>query len=198
MNQWDERYSANPDAYGLAPNDFLKEHFKNFSHGDTVLSLGEGEGRNSLFLAQNKMNMIAIDYSKVGLEHLNQSAERFGLNIKTICADITNYDFTSLNFDHLISIWCHLPSSERKKVHKQLAQKLKKGGIVLIEAYNPDQLNYNTGGPKDKDLLLTIDDIKADFNNFEIIVLENKVRDVFEGKFHHGKSSVVQALLRKI
>ncbi len=47
---WDKRYAGETYAYGTQPNDFLRDNAQSLPVGDT-LCLGEGEGRNAVFLA---------------------------------------------------------------------------------------------------------------------------------------------------
>ena len=59
-NMWDERYSAPGYAYGTEPNDFLAQVAPGLQKG-TALCLGEGEGRNALYLAQQGFQVTAVD-----------------------------------------------------------------------------------------------------------------------------------------
>lgn len=200
MNFWDERFKEFPHAYGVEVNDFLKDHINLFDHPrGTILSLGEGQGRNALFLASNGYDVIALDYSQIALEQLKINANQLNLKLGTVHADLTLFNLEELKqVSHIYSIWCHLPSLIRKKVHQSIEKMLPQGGIYLIESYTKEQLNYNTGGPKDLDLLLTKQELLNDFSMMEVVSCEEKIRTIKEGTFHQGESAVLQAIFKKI
>jgi SAM-dependent methyltransferase len=199
MNFWDERFKEFPQAYGTDVNDFLKDHLDLFDHPKgKVLSLGEGQGRNALFLASKGYDVIALDYSQIALEQLIINANQLNLKLETVLADLTLFNLEELKqVTHIYSIWCHLPSVIRKKVHQSIEKMLPQGGIYLIESYTKEQLKYNTGGPKDLDLLLSKQELLNDFRAMEVISCEEKIRTIKEGTFHQGESAVLQAILKK-
>ncbi|HAA59231.1 MAG TPA: SAM-dependent methyltransferase, partial [Myxococcales bacterium] len=55
---WDEKYNDEEYVYGTEPNDFLKEHVEQLPKG-RVLCLADGEGRNSVFLAEQGFDVTA-------------------------------------------------------------------------------------------------------------------------------------------
>jgi hypothetical protein len=88
--------------------------------------------------------------------------------------------------------------SLRVTVHRNCVQALKRGGIIILEAYTPQQLSKGTGGPRERDLLMTAEDLSHDFQGTDVIRLDEKERDVYEGLYHTGHSSVVQLIAKKI
>ncbi|MFO0942671.1 MAG: hypothetical protein U0930_18190 [Pirellulales bacterium] len=68
----------------------------------------------------------------------------------------------------------------------------------MLEAYSESQLNRNTGGPRDADLLMTVAKIEQELPNLEPLLLRETEREVFEGKHHTGLASVVQFIGRKM
>jgi hypothetical protein len=118
--------------------------------------------------------------------------------VNTIVADLNNYKIAENFWDGIISIWCHLPSQLRSKVHSQCVAGLKKDGLFILEAYNPLQLEYKTGGPSNLDLLMTIQSLKEELHGLKFSILNETLREIHEGPGHNGMSAVVQALARKI
>lgn len=79
---------------------------------------------------------------------------------------------------------------------------MRSGGVVIFEAFSKKHLAYNTknpkvGGPKDLDSLFSVEEIKADFPNYEIMELNEKEITLDEGFYHNGKGSVIRFLGRK-
>jgi hypothetical protein len=187
---WDERYAGDEFAYGTEPNDFLMEHSGMLS--GPVLSLAEGEGRNAVFLASLGLQVLGVDGSAVGLAKAQKLAALKGVSIQTATVDLTTYTPPADSFGAVVSISAHLPSQVRKRLHRLVAQSIKPGGVIILEGYSQAQINRNTGGPKDTDMLLNYSDIENEFPNFEVLLSREVEREVIEGSFHTGLASVVQ------
>ena len=193
---WDKRYSGETFAYGTEPNDFLREQANQLPVGDT-LSLGEGEGRNAVFLAGLGHKVSALDASKVGLAKAQAFAARQGVEIETIHADLATYELEANRWDVIVSVFCHLPEGLRKKVHGQIFQSLRPGGYLILEAYTPQQLEYKTGGPPNAAMMMDIGTLRDELNGLEFEVAQEVVRDIREGAFHDGRGATVQLIARK-
>ena len=194
QNPWDERYSASDYFYGKEPNDFLRKQIKRLPAGGQVLCLAEGEGRNAVYLAREGFQVAAVDGSRVGLKKLEALAKEAGVSVKTVCADLAEFEIQPGSWDAIIAIWCHLPSTLRRKAHAASVQGLRKGGAFLLEAYRPEQLKYGTGGPKDPDFLMNLEILRPELTGLRLEVEIEKDREIHEGKGHQGPSSVVQVM----
>ncbi len=194
---WDKRYNTSEYVYGTEPNDFLKENTKYFKDG-TILSLGEGEGRNAAFLAQTGREVIAVDLSKVGLKKAQALANQRGVSITTEIADLSEYDPGDNLYSGIISIYCHLPSKVRTDLHKRCISALKQGGIFLLEGFIPDQIGRGTGGPQDPDMMHSRKELLETFSDLEILYAAETERVIKEGPYHNGRASIVQFIARKI
>jgi SAM-dependent methyltransferase len=194
---WNERYGNTDFAYGLEPNDFLVFASQHLPRNSKILTIGEGEGRNALFLAKAGHDVIAVDQSDVGMTKAKKIAQQAGLNVETIAADLTDFDIGKNQYDVIISIFCHLPSVLRKTVQLRIRGGLRQGGLFITEAYSPEQLQNNTGGPKDLDMLVSLDELTHDFEDFELLHSNTGPREVNEGEFHHGKAIVTQYIGKK-
>ena len=194
---WDQRYSGQELAYGNAPNAFLESMAGRLPRAGHALDIGAGEGRNALFLASRGLNVLAIDQSAVGMQKAQQLARARQLSLQTQAVDLQDFDAEPHSFDVITSIFVHLPAALRGRVHSSVAAWLKPGGAFLLEAYAPDQLQRNTGGPKDPSLLAPLDAILNELRALEIEHQAALVRDVTEGQFHTGEASVVQVVARK-
>jgi SAM-dependent methyltransferase len=192
---WNERYASEGYIYGTQPNSFLAENAKLLI--SPVLSLGEGEGRNAVFLASLGLDVLGVDGSEVGLAKAGALAMSKGVVIRTEAADLAIYEPTENFYGSVISIFCHLPSVIRQRLYPLVERSLKPGGIFLLEAYTKEQLVRNTGGPKDPDLLMSRLDLEGEFPNYDVILSQEIEREVNEGEYHTGLASVVQFIVRK-
>ena len=192
---WNQRYAVDEYVYGTEPNAFLAEHAETLI--GPVLSLAEGEGRNAVFLASRGLQVHGVDGSEVGLAKAQALARLRSFAIQTEVADLGVFEPKANFYGSVISISAHLPGAIRKKLYPQVERSLKRGGIILLEAYSEEQLLRDTGGPKDPDMLMTRAKIESEFPNFEPILLREIEREVCEGMYHTGIASVVQFIGRK-
>lgn len=194
---WNARYSRPGFVYGTEPNDFLVSEASRIPPG-RVLSLGEGEGRNAAYLAGLGYEVLAVDSSRVGLAKARRLAEERGVRIRTVAGDLSNFELEPRAWEGIISIFCHLPPPARQRVHRQVVRALRPGGVFILEAYTPRQLDYGTGGPPTTDLLLSLDDLRPELAGLELLVAREIEREVLEGSHHTGRGHVVQVVARAI
>jgi 2-polyprenyl-3-methyl-5-hydroxy-6-metoxy-1,4-benzoquinol methylase len=194
---WNERYASEHLVYGESPNDYLVGIADRLPTTGKALDIGAGEGRNALFLASHGLEVLAIDQSDVGMQKAMRIAHERGLELRTQVVDLQDFDVDENSFDVISSIFVHLPSALRAKVHRDVGKWLKPGGFFVLEAYAPDQIERETGGPKDPALLAPLDHILRELNDLDIEYQASLIRNVTEGHFHTGEASVVQVLVRK-
>lgn len=192
---WDERYAEPAYAYGDAPNDFLRER-AHLLEGP-VLCLAEGQGRNAVFLAKRGLDVTAVDQSKVGLACANSLAEAAGVTIRTVVADLGDFDLGQERWGAIVSIFAHVPAHVRKAVHAQVAQALRPGGVFLLEAYRPEQLGMGTGGPQNPALMMTLPELRTELEGLRFDDAAEVEREIHEGVYHNGLSRTIQLLARK-
>lgn len=197
-SEWDERFAQDAYVYGTEPNDFLRECAEKLpSPPARVLSLAEGEGRNAVYLAGLGYEVTGVDASVVGLSKAHRLAEDRGVSIETVQAKLEDYRIAPEAWDVIVCIFCHLPPALRRQVHGEIVSGLRPGGMVVLEAYTPDQLRHRTGGPSRPELLFTADMLREDFSGLDFLHLQELERDVTEGLLHRGMAAVVQMLARK-
>lgn len=193
---WDQRYNIDEYVYGKEPNDFLRQSIKHIPQGD-LLCLAEGEGRNAVFLAQHGGNVTAVDASAIGLAKAHRLAVERGVSLTTQIADLAQFQLDEDRWDGIISIFAHLPPPVRRALHKQVVQSLRPGGIFLLEAYTPQQLLHNTGGPPNAELLMDLASLQQELQGLRFLHAQECVRDIHEGLFHNGLSAVVQIIAQR-
>jgi SAM-dependent methyltransferase len=195
-HRWDERYSKTGFAFGTQPNDFLASVARQIPAG-AVLTLGEGEGRNAVFLAGLGYEVTAIDQSEVGLAKARSLAEEKGVRVHTQQADLREYVIQPGAWAGIVSIFCHLPPSIRVPLHAAVVRGLRPGGIFILESYTPRQCGRGTGGPSSPELMLTVDLLTIELAGLEFLHAQELERKVCEGAYHTGLASVVQLLARR-
>lgn len=193
---WDERYQSEDFVYGTEPNDFLRSQIDHLPAG-RILCLAEGEGRNAVFLAQRGFTVTAVDQSAVGLAKAERLAAQRGVRIETVVADLTDFHIDPEAWDGIVSIFAHTPPPVRRHIHREVVGGLKPGGVFVLEAYRPEQLRYNTGGPPVAEMMMDLSGLSAELAGLDFEHAEETVREVQEGPLHHGQGAVVQIRARK-
>ena len=196
---WNERYAEAEFAYGKKPNEFLVAECHRIKPG-RVLCLAEGEGRNASFLASKGYVVTAVDQSEQGLKKTKELARETGVEITTIEADLENFEITPSSWDAIISISAHLPPSIRKKIHRQVVDGLKPGGIFILEAYTKKHLDMpGIGGPpaNQKEMFMSLSELETELAGLDFDTARETERNFNEGKYHQGLSAVVQVIAER-
>ncbi len=192
---WEQRYSEKGWAYGTEPNVFLTTQSARLKPGMKALVAGDGEGRNGVWLAQQGLDVLSVDYSAAGLRKARELAIANGTRIKTECADLTQWQWPVAAFDVVVSIYLHFPAEVRTAMHRAMVQALKPGGMLILEAFNKNQLQHQSGGPPVAAMLYTSDELRADFSGTQIEILEDTIAQLNEGRYHVGPGAVLRLVL---
>lgn len=200
-DRWDERYRTDEYAYGEEPNNYLKEQLEKLPLG-TILFPAEGEGRNAVFAARLGWTVSAFDISTEGKRKALQLAEAHKVTIDYQVGELQALQYAVGQFDVIALIYAHFPADIKSLYHKTLNHYLHKGGYIIFEAFSKKHLDYiaqneKVGGPKDIAMLFSMDEIKSDFANYDIIELTETEIELKEGSFHNGTGSVIRFVGRK-
>ena len=199
--RWNDRYSNEEFAYGEEPNNYLKEQIEKLNPG-TILFPAEGEGRNAIYAAKLGWKVAAFDISEEGKNKALKLAEANDVSIDYQVGELESLNYQTEQFDAIALIYAHFPAEIKSSIHRTLETYLRKDGIIIFEAFSKKHLEYlaindKVGGPKDIESLFSIEEIHADFPNYEIIELVEKEIELNEGLFHNGKGSVIRFVGRK-
>ena len=198
MTFWDQAFDTPHFKYGTAPNAFVRAQAHRLRPAARVLVPGDGEGRNGVWLAAQGHAVLSVDASGVGLRKAQQWAAEQGVALQTELADLTSWQPAPGAFDGVVLTFVHLPSALRRDVHQRLVRALRPGGWLILEAFTPEQLRYASGGPKDADMLYTLDDLRPDFAGLhEHLAWAGEVW-LDEGPGHQGPAQVVRYLAQAL
>lgn len=199
---WNEKYSAEHYIFGTKPNDFLAQNFNVFPEGN-ILCLAEGEGRNAVFLAKQGYTVTAVDASLAGLDKARMLAAENNVTVEFIHDDMEKYDLGNEKWDGIVSIFFHIPGNIRRELHRKVVVGLKNGGVMLLEAYTPEQQKHGTGGPPTADstmaadLMMTAELLTQELEGLQFSHILELEREVVEGTDHSGTAAVVQVIASK-
>ena len=194
---WDERYASGGFAFGAEPNRYLEAQAARLRPGMRALAIGDGEGRNGIWLAEHRLLVTSVDWSATGLAKASALANARGVSIRTVVADLVRWDWPAGAFDLVAWIFVHLPPEDRAVVAARAVEALAPGGLLVLEGFTPAQEGRRSGGPRDPALLWSAALVREHFAGLELLeCLEGTVL-LDEGPKHQGHAEVVRALLRK-
>jgi len=207
MNQesiWGDRYRDAGEAYlfGTAPNRFLAHRAALLANGRTALSVGDGEGRNSVWLAEQGLDVTAVEISAIGIEKARRLALGRQVDVRFMQADMLAPDWPPPEmrnaFDWVIGIFIQFVGpAERAQQFSVLKSLVRPGGRILLHGYTPRQIEYKTGGPSAVENLYTEAMLRAAFADWEIEELVAYEDDISEGSGHRGRSALIGLVARK-
>jgi SAM-dependent methyltransferase len=194
---WDERYSGGGFQFGDAPNDYLAAQSRRFRPGMVALAVGDGEGRNGVWLARQGLEVTSLDWSPVGMAKARELAAVQGVPLETVVADAVAWDWRVARFDLIAWIYLHLPPADRALAAAGCSKALKPGGLLVLECFSPAQQGRRSGGPKLPELLWTRAIVEQDFPDLEVLELTEGAVRLNEGLRHQGLAEVVRCVLRQ-
>jgi SAM-dependent methyltransferase len=195
---WNARFASPEYRFGTAPNAFLARQGHLLRPGLRTLALADGEGRNGVWLAEQGLEVLSIDFSPVALDKATRLAAARGVALRTQLADLEHWDWQPECFDVVTAIFFQFADPEfRATIFQGIKRTLAPGGLLLLQGYRPEQLRYGTGGPPHAENLYTAEMLRAAFGDLEILHLEEHDSVLSEGEGHHGMSALVDLAARK-
>lgn len=198
---WDARYRGKDFLFGTQPNAFLASQAHYLKPGMRVLVPGDGEGRNGVWLAQQGLATDTVDVSPIGAAKAQALAKARGVQIGAQIADLLDWDWPAGRYDVVAALYIHFFDPDRPRMHRAMLDALKPGGIVIYEAFRPEQLEYQkthgSGGPRTADMLCSRAKLQSDFAAAKFLLLEEAEVELNEGPRHKGAAAVIRAVVRK-
>ncbi len=157
MDQHSFRKSFWRDSDDFEPNPFSKKSLPLLKRKgcQTLLDVGCGNGRDSVYFAQNGLQVTALDFSESGIQRLQEKAEERGLPlIRPVCSDLRRLDFDPESFD---AVYAHLSlhyfnDAQTTQLFADLFRILKKDGLLLVKCKSVDDPLYGQGQELEKDM----------------------------------------------
>ncbi|MDB5897111.1 MAG: Methyltransferase type 11 [Ramlibacter sp.] len=195
---WDKRFSQEGFVFGTEPNEWLRGHAQVWKAGARVLCVADGEGRNSVWLAQRGLHVDAFDISEVGARKARDFAARQGAHVNFAVADIAELDWPEAVYDGVAAIFFQFADPDlRAAIFSGLARCLKPGGTLVLQGYGLRQLELRTGGPGMASHLYTAQLLRDAFAQLEIVELREYEAELAEGSGHCGQSALIGLVARK-
>ncbi len=195
---WNQRFAAEEYVFGTEPNEWLRAHASVWPAGARVLSVADGEGRNSVWLAGQGFEVDAFDIAASGIAKARRLAAARGVTVHFTLADCDSYPWPSAAYDGIAAIFVQFADPvARGRLFANIVRSLKPGGTLVLQGYTPRQLEYRTGGPPQVEHLYTAALIRAAFPTLEILELREYEAEIDEGQGHRGRSALLGLVARR-
>jgi SAM-dependent methyltransferase len=190
--RWEARYAVPDYAFGKAPNEFLASCKPLLPRTGRVLAVADGEGRNGVWLAQQGLDVLSIDFSPSAQNKARALAAERKVQVTFQQADVHAWNYPEAAFDVVAEIFTQFSSpDERARKWAGMRRALKSGGLLIVQGYTPKQLDYGTGGPKEVENLYTRALLESAFGDFRDLKITEEEREIHEGTAHGGMSAMI-------
>lgn len=190
--RWQARFATSDYAFGKEPNYFLKSCRKLLPPHGRALAVADGEGRNGVWLAEQGLDVVSLDFSPAAQGKARALAAEQGVKPTFVQADVHGWDYPQASFDVVVEVFTQFSTpAERAIKWRGMRRTLKSGGLLIIVGYTPKQLQYGTGGPKQVEKLYTRAMLEGAFGDFRDVCFVEEERDMREGASHAGMSAVI-------
>ncbi len=198
LQTWNARYAREDYHFGEEPNAFLGAHAHLLAAGQTALCVADGEGRNSVFLAGRGIEVTAFDFAPNAILKARRLAARRGVDVDHRAGDMYTWDWAARTYDAVVAIFIQFMTPEdREPVFDGMKSALKPGGLLLLEGYRPEQVDYGTGGPPCRENMYTPDWLAGRVAGWDVLELKAYDAEIHEGKGHGGMSALIDLVARK-
>lgn len=198
LETWNARFAREDYLFGEEPNAFVHAQAHWLPPGGSVLCVADGEGRNSVWLAEQGFQVTAFDFAPNAVAKAKRLAQQRKVSVSHEMGDAYTWPWTIKRYDAIVAVFIQfLPPDERDKVFAQIQSAVTPGGLFLLEGYRPEQVDYRTGGPPRRDHMYTRQWLETTFSGWEILVLEDYDAVLQEGQAHDGMSALIDLVARK-
>lgn len=195
---WNRRYESAEFLFGTAPNEWLRAQAHMLPPHGRVLSVADGEGRNSVWLARQGFEVDAFDVAERAVDKARAFAQREGVSVNFAVADCDGFAWPESAYDGVAAIFVQFADPPmRARLFERIVRSLKPGGVLVLQGYTPKQLEYRTGGPPILSHLYTQDLLRAAFADLSIIELREYEAEIQEGQGHSGRSALIGLVARR-
>ncbi len=195
---WNARYASEDWFYGREPNAYLRDKAALLAPGGRVLCVADGEGRNSVWLAQQGFEVQAFDLADVAVAKARRLAAEAGVAVEHHVAGFDDWAWQTAAFDAVVAIFIQFADpAMRARQFAQMQAALKPGGLLVLQGYTPRQLELKTGGPGVLSHLYTAEGLRDAFAAMEIVELVEYEAMLDEGARHSGLSALAGLVARK-
>ncbi len=197
-DRWEARFAAPDYVFGREPNYFLAACKPPLPKSGRALAVADGEGRNGVWLAEQGLDVVSLEFSPTAQAKAKALARARGVTVTFHLADVHTWDYPDSAFDVVAEIFTQFSTPEERETKwAGIRKTLKPGGLLIVQGYTPKQLEYGTGGPKQIENLYTRAMLEQAFGDFHDMRITEEELELHEGTSHAGMSAVIGLTARK-
>ena len=150
---WNTAFAQRPDMFGSAPSEPAQEAAALFERArhNTVLELGGGQGRDTIWFASQGLSVTVLDYAPSAIAAIGAKAAARGLSdrVRALCHDVR----TRLPLDDALFDCCYshmlfsmaLTGRELERLAAEICRVLKPGGLHVYTVRHTGDPHYRQG-----------------------------------------------------
>ena len=194
---WEQRFDNDSYIFGEEPNEYLRSQLKLLKPGN-VLSIADGEGRNSVWLAKKDFEVDAFDFSSNAIRKAQRLADANNVIVNFHNSDWQSFNWKKNHYDNIVGIFFQFAGPEdRMKIFNHIDASLKPGGVVVLQGYSTAQMKFNTGGPGKLEHLYDEKILVTAFKHYELLDIRTYESEIHEGTSHKGMSGLIGFVAKK-
>lgn len=138
--RWEARFATPEYAFGKGPNYFLQSCKPLLPATGRALAVADGEGRNGVWLAEQGLDVVSIDFSPAAQRKAKALAAERHVEVTFELVDVHSWTYPSAAFDVVAEIFTQFSSpAERVQKWAGMRKALKSGGLLIVQGYTPKQ-----------------------------------------------------------
>ncbi|MEL7116319.1 MAG: class I SAM-dependent methyltransferase [Pseudomonadota bacterium] len=195
---WNTRYESEDYLFGTAPTPFVTRHAAHLPEAADLLAVADGEGRNSVWLAQQGHQVSAFDISDNALAKAQRLAEAADVTVSFVRAGIDDWDWQAPRYDAIAAIFIQFMGPEpRAALFQRFDRVLRPGGVLLLHGFAPRQVGYGTGGPPHVEKMYTLDLLRQSFPDYAVLAEADYDEEISSGRGHNGVAGLIDFVAQK-
>ena len=191
---WENNFSSKPEMFGLDPSLSAKKALKLFQEKNikSVIELGAGLGRDTIFFGKNLIHTIALDYSPSGIKVIDQKIKKANLSkyISSKLFDVREklpFEDNSIDACYSHMLYCMaLTTDDLVKLNNEIKRILKPGGINIYTVRHTNDGDFQNGNHIGEDLYENDGFIVHYFSEEKVNSLLNGFKNISLEKFEEG------------
>ena len=191
---WEKNFSSKPEMFGLDPSLSAKKALKLFQEKNikSVIELGAGLGRDTIFFGKNLIHTIALDYSPSGIKVIDQKIKKANLSkyISSKLFDVREklpFEDNSIDACYSHMLYCMaLTTEDLAKLNNEIKRILKPGGINIYTVRHTNDGDFQNGNHIGEDLYENDGFIVHYFSEEKVNSLLNGFKNITLEKFEEG------------
>ena len=191
---WENNFSSKPEMFGLDPSLSAKKALKLFQEKNikSVIELGAGLGRDTIFFGKNLIHTIALDYSPSGIKVIDQKIKKANLSkyISSKLFDVREklpFEDNSIDACYSHMLYCMaLTTDDLVKLNNEIKRILKPGGINIYTVRHTNDGDFQNGNHIGEDLYENDGFIVHYFSEEKVNSLLNGFKNIALEKFEEG------------